>query len=105
MMLFCPKCGSVAKPGAKPGELECIRCGKRFKAEGELRMSETLNKHCKKVEVVEQAEEVMSKTSEECPKCRHPEAYYWLVQTRASDEAATKFLKCCKCGYTWRDYN
>ncbi len=103
-MLFCPKCGSVLKAGKKAGELECIRCGAKIKPKGELKVSEQLKAH-KKVEVVSEDEEVLSKTKEQCPKCKHPEAYYWLVQTRASDEAATKFLKCCKCGYTWRDYN
>ena len=41
----------------------------------------------------------------ECPKCRHKKAYYWTVQTRAGDEAETKFLKCEKCSHTWRDYD
>jgi len=44
------------------------------------------------------------KTNEECPKCKHKEAYYWLVQTRAADEAATRFFKCVKCMHTWRAY-
>ena len=41
----------------------------------------------------------------ECPKCGHRTAYFWLVQTRAGDEPETKFLRCEKCGHTWRDYN
>jgi DNA-directed RNA polymerase subunit M len=44
-------------------------------------------------------------TKEECPKCGNNEAYYWLRQTRAGDEAETKFLKCTKCKHTWRDYS
>ncbi|MBS3171381.1 hypothetical protein J4449_02085 [Candidatus Woesearchaeota archaeon] len=28
----------------------------------------------------------------------------WLVQTRAADEAATRFFKCVKCMHTWRAY-
>jgi len=40
----------------------------------------------------------------ECPKCGNKEAYYWTVQTRAGDEAETKFLKCTRCKHTWRDY-
>ncbi|MEK6946569.1 MAG: transcription factor S, partial [Nanoarchaeota archaeon] len=35
----------------------------------------------------------------------HKTAYFWLVQTRAGDEPETKFLKCEKCGHTWRDYD
>ena len=41
----------------------------------------------------------------ECPKCGHTSAYFWEVQTRASDEPETKFLRCEKCRHTWRDYS
>ncbi|MFT4312828.1 MAG: RPA12/RPB9/RPC11 RNA polymerase family protein [Candidatus Woesearchaeota archaeon] len=41
----------------------------------------------------------------DCPKCDSKLAYYWIVQTRASDEPETKFLKCVKCRYTTRDYS
>ena len=40
----------------------------------------------------------------ECPKCGNKGAYFWEVQTRAGDEAATKFFKCTKCKHIWRDY-
>ncbi len=49
-------------------------------------------------------EEVLPKTTAECPKCHNDKAYYWIVQTRSSDEAPTKFLKCVKCEHRWRDY-
>ncbi len=41
-----------------------------------------------------------------CPKCKHKEAYFWTLQTRASDESETKFYKCSntKCEHTWREY-
>jgi len=56
------------------------------------------------IAVVEKKVETLPKTKEECPKCKHPEAYYWLLQTRAADEAATRFFRCAKCNYTWRVY-
>ncbi|GAI81579.1 unnamed protein product, partial [marine sediment metagenome] len=31
-------------------------------------------------------------------------AYFWSVQTRSGDEAETKFFKCTKCEFTWREY-
>jgi len=40
----------------------------------------------------------------ECPKCGHNEAYYWFMQTRAADEPPTRFYKCTRCGYVWREY-
>jgi DNA-directed RNA polymerase subunit M/transcription elongation factor TFIIS len=28
----------------------------------------------------------------------------WIVQTRGSDESSTQFMRCVKCGYTFREY-
>lgn len=39
-----------------------------------------------------------------CRKCGAHEAYYWVLQTRAADEPPTRFYKCVKCGYVWREY-
>ena len=39
-----------------------------------------------------------------CPKCANKEAYFWTSQTRAGDEAETRFFKCTKCRHTWREY-
>ena len=41
----------------------------------------------------------------DCPKCDSKKAYYWIIQTRASDEPETKFTKCVKCSHTERDYS
>ena len=40
-----------------------------------------------------------------CKKCNNTKCYFWTVQTRAGDEAETKFFKCTKCGHTWREYD
>jgi len=40
-----------------------------------------------------------------CPKCGHNEAYWWLLQTRRADEGSTRFYRCVKCGFTWREYD
>ena len=45
------------------------------------------------------------KTEIKCPKCGNPEAYYWLLQTRAGDEPETQFFRCTKCSHQWRNYN
>ena len=60
-----------------------------------------------KVDIVENdAEDSTLPTCEfDCPKCDSRQAYYWIVQTRASDEPETKFLKCVSCKYTTRDYS
>ncbi len=104
-MLFCPKCGSILKPGKKTGELECASCNFKVIPKGKTTVKAEVIKETRRVEVVEEEPQILPKTKEDCPECKNGEAYYWLVQTRSADEAATKFLKCTKCGHTWRDYN
>ncbi|GAH37902.1 unnamed protein product, partial [marine sediment metagenome] len=41
---------------------------------------------------------------EKCKKCGNEKAFFWTVQTRSGDEAETKFFKCTKCEFTWREY-
>ena len=48
--------------------------------------------------------EVYPIISSECKKCGHDKVYFWTMQTRATDEAETKFFKCTKCEFTWREY-
>ena len=40
----------------------------------------------------------------DCEKCGHDEAVAWMFQTRSADEPTTRFYRCQKCKYTWRDY-
>ncbi|XP_044756423.1 DNA-directed RNA polymerase III subunit RPC10 [Coccinella septempunctata] len=44
-------------------------------------------------------------TTENCPKCNHPKAYYHQMQTRSADEPMTIFYRCCdpKCNYSWKE--
>ncbi len=57
----------------------------------------------KKVEVVESIE-THPKIKIPCEKCGNGVAYYWTQQTRGADEPETRFFKCTKCNYTWREY-
>lgn len=109
MMKFCPKCGAIMRP-RKEGEkviFECS-CGETVRG-GSTEITERKEVPKKEedveVEVVDGEVETLPVTREECPKCGNDRAYYWLVQTRAGDEAETKFLKCTKCKHTWRDYS
>lgn len=38
----------------------------------------------------------------ECRKCKKRECVYYELQTRSADEPMTKFIKCCSCGFQWR---
>jgi len=104
-MMFCPKCGSILLPN-KDGTKVVMKCscGYSNKQKEPIKIKEVINEK-KIIETVEEEPEVHPLTDEaECPKCQHKKAYYWEVQTRASDEPATKFMKCAKCKHIWRDY-
>jgi DNA-directed RNA polymerase subunit M len=53
--------------------------------------------------VVNENDTTLPLTEEQCPQCKHLRAFWWTKQMRSSDEPETKFLKCEKCKYTWRD--
>jgi transcription factor S len=107
--MFCKKCGKILMPKKKNDKIvmSCIICGNSSDDSSPVIMKETLAKK-QQVEVVEKdnSDDVYPIAKDaECGKCGNKEAYYWLVQTRAGDEAATKFFKCTKCKHIWRDYS
>ncbi|MEK6936986.1 MAG: transcription factor S [Nanoarchaeota archaeon] len=105
-MMFCEKCGKllVPKKDGKKVDISC-KCGFIPKKKPDLLLKEQVKLDKKdEIEIIDKRVEILPKTNEECPKCKHKEAYYWLVQTRAADEAATRFFKCVKCMHTWRAY-
>jgi len=105
-MLFCKKCGNILVPHEKKKKLVCRSCGSKEKASGKGISLKEKVKPTEAVEVVEQTNmKVLPKIEEECPKCHHPQAYFWTVQTRASDEAETRFFECIKCHNRWRKYD
>ncbi len=110
-MLFCPKCGSLLRPKEeKKGKtsMQCSnsKCSFVKKEVENLEIREKVTRPDDKVEVISDEEAKMLPLADaDCPDCKHTKAYYWLVQTRAGDEPETKFLKCEKCGHTWRDYS
>ena len=84
-------------------KLVCKRCGAVRKEDSDNLVREKGTED-KGVEVVENEQEVSYPLTDiECPKCGHGRAYYWLLQTRAADEAETRFFRCEKCKYTWRE--
>jgi len=102
MMEFCPKCGSVLVQKRKKDG--CPRCNYSTKVRVKLKTSEKIEEK-KKIEVVsEKDSHILPIVTEVCKKCGNDKAYFWTVQTRAGDEAETKFFKCTKCEHTWRYY-
>lgn len=105
--MFCPKCGSILLP-KKEGSKKVMVCSCGYKSSNmeQTKITESISKKDKEVEVIEKsALNILPKTKAECEKCGHKEAYFWTLQTRAGDEPETKFMKCAKCGHTWRDYD
>lgn len=112
MVRLCPRCGGLMKPVKQKGSnyMVCSRCGYRAEVteSSSLRVTSKIEHSVKEKTVVVEEQHELSKlpiTREaRCKKCGHNEAYYWILQTRAADEPPTRFYKCVKCGYVWREY-
>ena len=104
--MFCEKCKSLVLP--KEGVLICTRCGHETKA-GKDSSLVMVEKGKKKTDVLILDEEkdvaVLPRTRAECSECGNMEAYWWMIQTRRADEPETRFLRCTKCKFTWREYD
>ena len=114
-MKFCPRCGSLMtlrKVGDRTAWV-CPSCGYSedlYLAGGaQLAVLRKEIKHSEKERIVVVDPNInwkaMPKTKAVCPRCGHPEAYVWVVQTRRADEPPTRFFKCVSCGYVWREYD
>jgi len=101
-MEFCPKCGSVLVEKRK--NFGCLKCNYTAKGKIKIESTEDMNEMKETVVVKDKETNVTPVTSAVCPKCGHKEAYFWSAQTRAADEAETKFFKCVKCRHIWREY-
>ncbi len=94
-------------PKEKGGKkvLACHSCSYTKDPEGEtLEIKEKVSVG-KKIEVQQSEHELLPKVRTECKKCENNAAYYWTRQTRSADEPETRFFKCTKCSYTWREYS
>ncbi|MEE9525407.1 MAG: transcription factor S [Candidatus Woesearchaeota archaeon] len=94
------------KPQTKSGKkVMTCSCGFKTTEVEDTKITETVKDDKPDLAVIEQEAETHPLVDQECPKCNHDKAYTWEIQTRSSDEPATKFFKCEKCKHIWRDYN
>lgn len=102
-MEFCPKCGAVLVQKTK--NFGCPRCNFSTKEKVKLNTSEKMEVKSQVAVVKGKETQTFPIVAETCRKCENEGAYFWTVQTRSGDEAETKFFRCTKCDYTWRDYS
>jgi transcription factor S len=103
--MFCTKCGSILRPKEKAGK-RVLFCSCGFTKDPENETSTELKETvvaAKKIEVMESIE-TNPKIKAKCEKCGHNIAFYWTQQTRGADEPETRFFRCAKCNFTWREY-
>lgn len=106
-MKFCPECGSLMLPKKHDSSDSYYGC-----ACGYSEVSKETTITTKSVSKKPVTVEVETTDSDErlpvceivCEKCSNKKAYYWDLQTRASDEPPTRFFKCTACKHTWREY-
>lgn len=116
-MEFCPKCGSrLELKKVKVDEdfevvLACSKCEYvKHGIEKKIRpkVTELIETNSEKAVTViskkDQKLRTMPTLKVECPKCGNNLVYVWQVQTRGGDESSTQFMRCTKCGHTFREY-
>jgi DNA-directed RNA polymerase subunit M len=97
---FC-ECGGMLIPSYKGKK--CRSCGKSFKGGFDEVIKTKREK--KDITVIENnAPDLPTTDEKECPKCGNKRAYFWMIQTRSSDEPPTQFFRCTSCKHTWREY-
>jgi DNA-directed RNA polymerase subunit M len=116
-MEFCPSCGCRLEP-KKTGVgtsfiLSCQKCGytkQPIDRKAEAKTGKVISPSTapKPFMTVISEEDQKIKTMQTirmaCEKCGNMEVFVWQVQTRGGDEASTQFMRCTKCGHTFREY-
>jgi DNA-directed RNA polymerase subunit M len=115
-MQFCAECGSRLVPKKiNSGKqallmLVCTKCEfRKQELDEKLKVSNRIIEHNPKqfVAVIGKEEQKLSTLPTvriDCSRCGNNTANVWQVQTRGLDESSTQFLRCLKCGYTFREY-
>lgn len=108
--MFCPQCHSLLDLPDAQLLIRCLTCQYRVKFSAdddrlEKFATSTKYNNFARNELIEEEEEEetasqRAKVDETCPKCRHPEMYFYTMQMRSVDEGQTVFYECVKCRHT-----
>ena len=113
-MEFCPECGCRLEPKKTDdgAVLACTKCSYIKQADGNRSQAKLVRVIQPKshpfmtvISEEEQKIKTMPTIHMKCEKCDNTTVYVWQVQTRGGDEASTQFMRCTKCGYTFREYS
>jgi transcription factor S len=112
-MDFCPNCGHILSPKTVESAenqtiiLVCNKCGYTGKPPADDKLECKTIKHNphQTIAVIDKKEDISVEPTVtiECPNCGNNKAYVWQVQTRGTDESSTEFMRCTRCGYTFRE--
>lgn len=103
-MQFCPKCKSMMFPINK--KFTCKKCGYKISIQEKDSLLFKSEIKDREVTILEgDIQEGLPTTEISCPECKNRTAYWWLRQLRSADESETRFFKCTKCSFTWREYD
>ena len=107
---FCSACGSILDP-PEDEWVKCTYCAHKCKF-ADMEVPEVVTKSAPSQkpawvrdiedggETVGPSEGVTHATIEEpCPRCNHPELYFYTMQLRSVDEGSTVFYECPRCTY------
>ncbi|WEL23183.1 transcription factor S [Candidatus Nanohalovita haloferacivicina] len=111
-MDFCDECGGMLVSQKQDGQtvMECRDCGHVQDVDGgDYKVTEEKEDDpMDRLNVNEEGGEESTRptTKKECKKCgEETEQEWWMEQTRASDEPATRFYKCRECGNVYKEYD
>ena len=83
-------------------KIKCRSCGKEIAKKMYAKVITQASR--KDIVVFEQNDPDLPTKEKECEKCNNDRAFFLVIQTRSSDEPPTRFFRCTKCKFTWREY-
>ena len=110
---FCPWCGTIMDPPSDQNTVPCSECPFKGQFDQMIGEEETITRSSKKQKAAwvdeglddEEEKQKHATIDEPCPKCGHPELYFYTMQLRSVDEGSTVFYECHKCGHKFSQNN